>query len=208
MASQGDIFEVVFGGRQHGQDTRNVVHFRVRTTSGSGAPTDAQLEAAILAGVWVNGMRDEMRQQLSSEWSLLFTKAQRLSPGPRSAGVVSVEDAGPGSIPGNALPTAVAAVIQKRTAFAGRRYRGRMYVPGIPASYENDSSLSAEGVTAMEQLANNLDQIFVATAAAVAFTFEPILLHRDVQGGYTLVTGHGVDSVLRTQRRRQVGKGS
>lgn len=112
-------------------------------------------------------------------------------------------------------PPTVAVVIRRRTSFLGRRFRGRIYIAGIAAADQ------ASGVIAgVDPLAN-----FAAVAAAIggpiasanvgAPSFEPVLIGRIPaqrslpQTGWliTPITSADKDNTLRSQRRREIGRG-
>ncbi len=205
--SVGDVFELTIAGTMHGVQTRNVLHYMVSSYSGSPSPTYASFETAFLQSAMPTQIGTNMKAFCSAEWSLIWMKFQKFSPIPRSAGTISTAHNGPGGVSGSALPSSVTAVIRKRTEFAGKRYRGRMFVPGVPISYELDSTLNPAGVGALEALASDLTEGGAATVGAYTAAMLNVLVHKGVAIAPTPVISTNVDTVLRNQRRRQPGKG-
>jgi len=193
----GDIYQVTVSGTLHGQLTNSVLHYR-ETVSG-GADGSVQLATAIdatLAGV-------SFRANASSEWRYDFTVSQRIRPLPILLAVTVNLNAGAGQAGSNSLPSSVASVIRKRTALAGRKFRGRTYIPGVPSAVEVDSQLTAAGLTALQTLATQM----AGTVGIGAWDFAPVIFHR-ATGTSTLITACVATAVLRNQRRRQIGKGA
>jgi len=80
----------------------------------------------------------------------------------------SIANAGFGTAAGTNVPANVAYVIGTTTAFAGRKWRGRIY-PGFPATSFVDSNgfLNAAGLAALQTLASNLQGVTTVTGAAM-----------------------------------------
>lgn len=122
-----------------------------------------------------------------------------------------------GTVEEPGVPPSVGVVIRRRTPFLGRKYRGRIFIAGLPQTYE----------TAGRLIGTSPNSVAIAAAVAViisgtivsgdsgAPTFRPVLLARDalVVGGdnpgwrVTPVTTAVADPILRSQRRREVGVG-
>lgn len=205
-ALAGDIMEVVFQGRLHGQQIRNVRHYRIANIAGpSQAP---EVDAATALAGAMETFWNILVPLVSNEFSMLGILVQRIFPLPRTVGVIRVPANGTGQAAGNSLPTAVAVVTRLTTAFAGRKYRGRNYWCGIPATAETDSELTAGAIIAWEGVQDALTlPLQPAAINGRTYTFQPVILNRPTMTT-TDIVGGTVDSVLRTQRRRQVGKGA
>lgn len=130
------------------------------------------------------------------------TDAQRIRPLPPTAPAESSALQSVGTVVGDMLPTQTAGLITKRTAFAGRSYRGRLYVP-FPGEADNAvmSTPSAGYVTRLIALATQVIANVIVTNGANAETWVPVLWHRE-----TATTTPLADAVARsewaTQRRR------
>lgn len=134
------------------QTSVNVVHYRI--TSIAGTPTEAQLAAGVEA-IYATPMKSLMSDQVSFRG----VGVQRLFPIPPRAQVFSLAAQGPGTQASDALPKQVSGLIAKRTVFAGRKFRGRFYMP-FPAEGSNDPTQgrpSAAYLTSLAALATNMN---------------------------------------------------
>lgn len=191
----GDLLEMVIFGRQDGQLTANVLHYDVFGTDATQSVATA-LEAFRLAH------QPHWKGNLSVEWRWEACKGQRLLPLPRQDAVLNITGAGDAVQVGQAMPTEVTLVITKRTGNAGRRFRGRSYIPGIPITYVADSAITIPGLTGLQFIANAM-----LTAIPVGIsTLFPVVYSRKFNLR-TTVTSTLVRTTVRAQRRRQLGVG-
>jgi hypothetical protein len=107
---------------------------------------------------------------------------------------------------GSSLPPNCAVLVHKRTARGGRRGKGRMYIPWAAGSAipENGTVMAAD--------VTRVGASFTAWRNALATNPGPlVLLHRNSEPGIPnpspagppdTVTGHTVDPLIATQRRR------
>ncbi len=103
------------------------------------------------------------------------------------------------------VPSNTAYLIRKRTDLAGRRGRGRFYLPGVPESVVNEVG----DLTPAQQTAGQatVDAWYGLLATAVgARLYPPAVLHRSEGAGIeplpTLVTKFVMEKRVATQRRR------
>lgn len=127
---------------------------------------------------------------------------QRFWPLPPTVPVANATAPGAGQAAVPSLPTEVAAVITKKTSFAGRKYRGRVYVGGIPNTGVANSQLVAAQMTNMNTLAAALGPALIQGG----YTFLPIIWHKATKTNDT-ISACQARPIVRSQRRRQVGKG-
>jgi hypothetical protein len=191
-----DIYQLTVKQRMHGQLVLNVLFYK-ETVSGSG---DA---AANLATAFINTIMATWKTMQSNEISHEAVITQKVFPQPPLVPHINTSSAGPGTVSQNALPTSMAAVLTKRTQFAGPKYRGRLYIAGIPVTYENDSQLSAAGEVAAVQLAAVLDD----QISNASYVFRPVVFHRKPLFTSDEINVVSIQRVLRNQRRRQIGRG-
>lgn len=104
------------------QMSKNTLFFKV-TTFTAGA-TDTNLVRA-LEGV-ISG---PMKALITTDSSYRGCGAQRVQPQPTTMEVYSIVGQGVGTVASPPLPTQCCGLITKRTAFAGPKYRGRLYAP-------------------------------------------------------------------------------
>lgn len=103
------------------------------------------------------------------------------------------------------VPNNTAFLVRKRTDLAGRRGRGRMYIPGVYESVVNH-------VGELSELSYDAWQLVLAdwyealTSAVGARYYPPVVLHRSEGAGVepppTPVTSFQMDRYVATQRRR------
>lgn len=189
----GDVFQLNVIGQLHGQTTVNTFYFRVRI-DGGGDPRDALISA------WVAGVRAGWLSAANQEWVLARLEASGIQPA--SPKLERADGVGTGLSLGPCLPSEVTAVIRRKTLEVGRRGRGRVYIPAVSSSFENDSRLSAAGTLAYLALID----VLKVDIMAIGYTFSPQHVSRTPLSAYP-IDRWVVDDVLRSQRRRQPGRG-
>lgn len=101
-------------------------------------------------------------------------------------------------------PASVAVLVQKRTAFAGRKNRGRFYFPGIPNS-DTAPGTDPNALTpgALTQWQTGVDALFAALKDDGPLSpLNPVILHPSPSTTVTEITSFSVQSRLATQRNR------
>lgn len=189
-----DRYRLTVIGSLHGQTIMNVLHYNVITL---GANPDASMAPA-----WLTANKAKWLACHSNEYTMESILVQKIHPAPTSLAVQTAVAAGVGTVAQNSLPTSVAAVLTKTTLFAGPRWRGRLYLSGVPETFESDSQISILGQTAYNVLGASLASVLVAGGNE----WDPVLYHRDDHSVVILQT-IVCRPVLRNQRRRQVGRG-
>lgn len=84
-----------------------------------------------------------------------------------------------GSIAGDSLPPNVALLVNKNTGLAGRRERGRFYLPGVPESVSGGTGIVASGHITTVNTA--LATYFGRFAANPEAALSPAVLHRAIE---------------------------
>lgn len=205
MAALGDLYEIVLAGRLHNQEIRNVFHYELTAITGAGGAPDA--DAAQAASAAGESLWNLIRVNTSNEASCYGILAQRVLPTPRTAGHARTPATILGAIAGSSLPSAVAVIIKKKTQYVGKSYRGRTYFAGIPVVQELDSVITTPAFDAWTVVATGMNQVLTgASINGRQYGWTPKVWSKK-QGVRTTITSCVVDQVLRTQRRRQVGKG-
>jgi hypothetical protein len=100
---------------------------------------------------------------------------------------------------GASMPPNCAQLVQKRTALAGRKQRGRLYLPPMRATYYNSSGIL--GATQAADLQDAMDD-FLTAFNAIGTGLEADILHSDIGDSPTEITSLVVEAQLSTQRRR------
>lgn len=105
---------------------------------------------------------------------------------------------------GDELPHQVAIVVKHKTAYAGRSYRGRHYIPAITESYVSAGLLLAADRNALQTY---YDDIVAAVGASGANTDIQWVVWSQKLLTYNAVTDTVVRDVPGVIRRRRVGVG-
>jgi hypothetical protein len=192
----GDILKVRVVMRATDQLAFNIGHFRVSSVAGASRSV-AQI-ATELAGVFGPSYLDV----LSANASFVGVGVQRIIPTPPDLEATSVAGAGPGNVAGDLLPPAVACVGKLKTDSAGRRYRGRKYIP-----FASEASNDANGhpgagflgdiAAVMSQWSQGHTVAFGGNSAILT----PILFHRD-DSSWTDITSNVVNGEWGQMRKR------
>lgn len=131
MVNNG-IYEIRPIHTQNSQRAINVLHYQY-TNLGPGVYDESQFVAAFSLIY-----SDVIRPMMSVAARYDGAEIQRIVPG-RGDAVFSEAGAGPGAVAGDAMSPFTAGRLKKRTGVAGKRARGRVYVP-FPAEADNEGS--------------------------------------------------------------------
>lgn len=191
-----DIVTVRFYSYLLDQLAINVLHYR--TTSVVSNPTTAHF-ASLLATT----MPGLYKPLMSTQATYLGVAVQKTFPLPNHTPNVDVTGAAAGTSGAVPLPRQDCGIVTKRTAFAGRQYRGRVYLP-FPSTADNEATegtpnaayLTAANAWAASALGN-----WTINTGGNQATMVPILWHADT-GTYTDLAGFSVRDRWATQRRR------
>lgn len=193
--SVGDIYRVTLSQTLHAQQVLNTLYYR-ETVNGGASPATAL--ALRVAQVVV----PPLKAVQSNELSHLEVLAQKIWPQPVALPASDISAAGAGGVASSSLPTSNAVVITKTTLFAGRKYRGRVFIGGVPVSAEDDSKLAAAVTASWVVFAQTLAAVLVSGG----YTFVPIIYHKTTHTDDQIQNAI-VRTILRVQRRREIGKG-
>ncbi len=98
-------------------------------------------------------------------------------------------------------PANVSVAMSERTGLAGRKYRGRMYVPGIGTTdVTSDDRISTPAVVRLVGIISAL------ISAYIDINF-PLCIFHKADNTFTNVTSWVIDAILDSQRRRLPGRG-
>lgn len=193
-----DVYSVLAIQRLHGQACINTFYYQQTNNGDDEAGLLTRFDATVGAAV---------RSAQSDEVTWEAAISNRILPLPRRAQVVATLSS-QGAIIEPSLPTSVAVLVSKKTHLAGARYRGRWYFAGAAKTDADESTLNAGGVAAWNAVPGPLLQT-LTTIGGVDFV--PVHYHQSEAnpGTYatTVVTSTLLRSILRNQRRRQVGVG-
>lgn len=143
----------------NGKVVHNVLHGRVA----GGFSATAGVAEAIRAAITSGGDWTGYAAQLNDGVSLLGVSLRDL----RAANMPLVDSTGvaaAGTATGDALPPEVALVVTLRTAFAGRGFRGRVYLPGFDtASLDPDGTATAGAISAARTFVQHVQSALTAS---------------------------------------------
>lgn len=108
-----------------------------------------------------------------------------------------------GALTGGVVMSQVAFIMQLRAANLGRKFRGRIFVPGAVTP-------TANGKMAATQIATmaSLEGALLEPDAVDSNALTPIIVHPGTPPGYSIVQQCSFNDVLTTIRSRKVGVGS
>jgi len=192
----GHIWQVKAYARSTDQLAINVYHYQVTEQTGT-EKLDSDLAArmdAILGPLYVDLMSVE------SEYRGIGV--QRINPIPPTVEVFANIQADTGAVAGDLLPRQTCGLISKKTNLAGRKYRGRAYIP-FPSEVDNAADGTPTGgyLVNLLALADALEVPVVVGTAPNETTLTPILWHR-LTSTFDVITLTATNDKWATQRRR------
>lgn len=109
----------------------------------------------------------------------------------------------PGTLTGNIAPGNASVTVSERANLAGRKYRGRLYWPGIPAANVNqDDSVNGAMITLLATFGTQLLAAFNNGAGTGSLS----IFHRNTNT-YHAVASIVLEAILDSMRRRLPGRG-
>lgn len=189
----GDVLLTTIQGSLFGQRTITTFHWAITSI-----PPNTNL-LTVLTNLEANLLPD-FRTLLSQDWDGIELTGRRLFPGPTRSYSVAIN--GSGLVVATSCPPSVAGVISRFTNQAGKKGRGRIYVPAVPVSWHLNGLLTMAGQNAYDAFRGRLD---LPTNLAGPVTLEPVLFTRPNTA--VNVEGSAVRTILRSQRRREIGVG-
>lgn len=145
-----------------------------------------------------------IKPALSTQYENAYIDAQCIRP-IRYRSFRYIPGARTGSVAGDCSPSGVAAVVRRQKVQSGRANQGRVYYGGLAESSTVQSAVSAAWFAANEQ--NLKDSVTESVVTPTYGEFMAVLYHPGaVTTADEIVIGK-VDTLIRYQRRREVGVG-
>jgi len=199
MAAQlitGHIWQLKVYCQADDQLAVNVFHYQVVEQNGA-LKLDSDFAARadfVLAGLYAD--------LLSAQAEYRGVGVQRINPIPPSTEVYANVQAQAGAVATDLLPRQTAGLLSKRTGIAGRKYRGRAYIP-FPAEGHNeaDGTPADAYLVALLALSDVLEVPMVVGTAPNDTTLQPIIWHR-LSSTFDNITSVTTNDKWATQRRR------
>lgn len=180
-----------------GQFAQNVLHYKFND---GGFATTVNAAAALIAA-WNTHCTANLKAALSVHTQILSYKSRRATGGGGFEAVVLGTGADVGTRAGDLSASGLAPLIRFITNVVPPK-SGRLFLPGISDNDCNDGFLAAGYATALQNLANVLDDP-ITLAGGGAPTATPVLFtHQPIEDSITISPAVPV-SWLCTQRRRQ-----
>jgi hypothetical protein len=198
--ADGAVFEVAIEGRLFAQQTINTFFYRWSAeVPGTFLPQTEALEQVVAA------LSGPYQGALSIDWKGYLAHLRDPKTDPVFGSVEQPIPGWAGQFEGPAAPPSVAVVLTRTSSTPGRRNRGRIYLPGIPKEWCVDGLLSPAGVLAVSPLASFMTEDI---DAADPEGFLHSVIWSRVNQNYTDITLIKLRSILRSQRRREIGVGA
>jgi hypothetical protein len=207
LGSIGDITKVSVRYELLGQSCESVFGFKQLAGGVGMADLLSDMHTATIGGqTWV--------QTWLAHWpaNVLFVElfAEDVVPGTQASIAFSVNTTGSAGT-GDMLPPQNAAVTTLRTALKGRSYRGRCFISGIGEAGQTNGVLGAGWLGTQNTLLNWLLTRYGPSRTNTNFMWGVISRYlnkvKRVTPVLTEITSLDSDSIIRTQRRRSVGRG-
>jgi hypothetical protein len=205
------LFHLTLVQNLHGQVIQNGFYFTNRDLFND-ADTAAQL--SLLISHFTLFILPQIKQIQSQECVYRALVANQVVPNDGPI-VESVIETSQGDLADESLPSYCAAVLTLRSGFGGKSNRGRSYYSGIVETDTSGSRLSANLLTLVQNLGNQLISTFNDAAGINPFVY--VIYSRkmgDSETGHPTANGIRVirqaiaRSVLGTQRHRKIGIGN
>jgi hypothetical protein len=200
-----DIYRLRVHCRLHGGEVINVWHFVEDLPAPAGAQT--------LADDVRDNMGTTLRARASNEMVFEYVEAVKLVP--YGDGPVTAPWPGGtlGTAAGNCATGTVCEVITVYTSQIGRRHRGRMYLSGLLGTRMSSGLATTTQTTATQAFATAFATRYMVVGHPGFFSFG--IWSRVIAGpdppwptdAFTRATSLTVRTILRNQRRRQIGVG-
>lgn len=195
----GDIYRVAIEGKMYSNDVVNVIHYQTAVSVGTVA---SEVEALGVA----------MENDFLPDYLDLIVPAynvERIAVRGVTNPTLGVDVFPVGAVglrPGDPEASQVAGLLNLRTGLIGRRYYGKMYLPGIPDADVINGVISPDySSDATGHLAEWLN--ISAVTAGGSFGFHLVVYSRTYLSVAEVTTGF-VSASPGTQRRRKIGRGS
>lgn len=194
----GDIAEVKFFCSDGAQQGINVLHYRCRVKAGAG------ISDAALAGLMSAAAATVYKAYLPTVCRYEGVRVQLINPLPVQAAQVSTAGSGAGSVITDPLPPQASLLAKKNTTLAGRRRRGRIYLPFWGESQSDSAGKPTAGALTLAD--NVLNVLLIETVWGTApdtVTMTPVLYNKALNDWQEVIS-YTKRTAWATQRRRSL----
>lgn len=208
MANFGEFYQIRVWSYTLTQAAVNVRHFRVTNVSGI-SPTDTEV-AERCNTLWAA----PYKALISANATYRGVQAQIIMPQPPKQAGSTIASSGVGGVAGDMVPGMVSGIIKTVTSLAGRKYRGRIYIPWVAEADNGPTGIPTAGyVTRLTTLASEMVNVITVTGGLGTLELTPILPGKTLipgsnppkyvlDGTHTNITGYTARTIWASQRRR------
>jgi len=157
-----DIFQAALQFNIKGEKVANVLHFK-QTSSDVILPANEDLVAGIREDIWPS-----YQAILSEDVTLQSIACKKISPALGGSVVVPVNEAG--TVAEDTMPTQSTVVATLYSDSIGARFRGRIYISGVPKTLVQDGRILNSAAT---DFVTFLDTLKTTVQAGTGATFAP-----------------------------------
>ena len=151
---------------------------------------------------WGRWAGSDFWENMDSDWNLVGCRLIVGASDPSEPVTIEWVETAPGGNAGAASPPNTAMLVKKGTSRGGRKGRGRMFVPGLPADYVADTGFLA----GVQGVLNDQFNTLMTGLKTDLNDAELVLLHSEPgDGDPDVITSFTVDNMVATQRRRLRG---
>lgn len=134
-----DVYQVDLLYSNKGEKCANVIH--VKETADPGTTNEVHIAEAVKDDIWTAALRATM----TNDCTLQTIRVRRIDPTSGGPVMATVDEAG--SIAQDTLPPNSAVMLSMYTARLDRSGRGRLFLPGVPKTHNEDGLLPESVVT-------------------------------------------------------------
>jgi len=200
-----DIVQVTLRAQQFGQNYQTSFYYQVQEVTVPGAGMYSDLHAKFQSDVW-----SELRQFMSDLVENAQVRIQKVFPLPRFLFRFFTLTPSNGLDDNTPLPPATAAVIRAYAALAGPEGRGRNFIFGITSQNNVEGQIPVAARANWRTLA---ELIYEDDLVGTSYTWQPVLFAPERPGPppnpahVSPIVASDINTVLRVQRRREIGVG-
>lgn len=210
------LFRLILIGQIHGQTTQTQFHFSTRGEMSTKTPHEI---AGLLMSHFATTMVDVIRTPLSQQWHLKSMYLTSMLP--KSDVLFEVPfPVGTGGQAGDSLPSFNAFLLRHRTGVGGGSGSGASFLPGVPVDAVETSRVVGGVLTQLRDIGTVLLGAYGLEGSSGGFVFgiysrklgdtkhpgPPKTVSHSLTG-FRPVNSIVVDDVVRTIKRRQLGRG-
>lgn len=203
-----DIVHIVYKGSLFNQTVLTNFSYRVTSSTSTGTIAQDQLDIATALANAAHDMVTKLRALMTADYSLTDVTCQRILPVRMT--IASFATGGLAGTRAGTCDTAnVAAVFTRKTAFAGRKQRSTIHLPGVSNADIASGALSAGYIADLTTYAlETRDAQTIAASGGGNINLQPVIVHRPLgAANFDDIVDADVNNLCRTMRRRTVGLG-